>query len=56
MLEPGVIHIEAHLSEGTGTCVYDSAQIVSEETLTFLAERAGNFPATLVADRPLSEA
>ncbi len=55
MQEPGVIHIEAHLSEATGTCVYDSNQIGSEQVLAFLAERAGNFPATLVNDLPLSE-
>ena len=46
--------MEAHLSEGTGTAVYDSSQITSEEALALLAEHAGNWPATLVADRPLS--
>jgi hypothetical protein len=54
--ELGVILFEAHLADGTGTCVYDSSEITTEQMLGFLAERAGNWPATLVGDTALSEA
>ncbi|MDA1096725.1 MAG: hypothetical protein O3B84_05660 [Chloroflexi bacterium] len=51
-----MIHFEAHLNEGIGFCVYDSSKITTAEMLEYLALRAKNWPATLVADGLLGEA
>jgi len=54
--EPGVIHFEAHLSEGTAVGIYDSSVITSEKIMALLAERAKNWPATLLYDLPVAVA
>ena len=48
--------MEAHLADGTGFCVYDSSKITPEQMLEYLALRAKNWPATLVADGALGQA
>jgi len=54
--EPGVLHIEAHLSEGAGVVIYDSNVITSEKFMPLFAERAKSWPATIQADFPVTTA
>ena len=56
MSEPGILHFEAHLSEGTAVGIYDSGVITGEKIMALLAERANNWPATLLYDLPVAEA
>ena len=56
MSEPGILHFEAHLSEGTAVGIYDSSVITGEKIMALLAERAKNWPATLLYDLPVAEA
>lgn len=50
MLEPGVIHLEAHFSYAKGLVFYDSSMITAEQIAKLLTEKTP-FPATVVADQ-----
>lgn len=56
MIEPGVIHIEAHLSEGTGIVIYNSQVLNSDKVMALEAERAKSWPAMLQGDLPVNAA